>query len=96
MHPVSTEFGTIKENITLADDWGIVMGASHTEAMNRNNVGWPALNEGPWRYDTNRDNVYKYWESGPNSAAHTKPSGRSASAAFTIRPCKGRRTCRAK
>jgi len=62
MHPVSTEFGRIAENIKLADDWGIVMGASHTEAMNRNNVLWPKEGVGPWRYDTNRTNVLSYWE----------------------------------
>jgi hypothetical protein len=62
MHPVSTEFGRIAENIKLADDWGIVMGASHTEAMNRNNVLWPKEGTGPWRYDVNRTNVLDYWE----------------------------------
>jgi hypothetical protein len=62
MHLSSTEFGRILENITLADDWGIVMGASHTEAMNRNNVLWPREGTGEWRYDTNRTNVLAYWE----------------------------------
>ena len=62
MHPVSTEFARIPANITLADDWGIVMGASHTEAMNRNNVLWPKEGTGPWRYDTNRANLLAYWE----------------------------------
>ena len=62
MHPVSTEFGKIDRNITEADEWGIVMGASHPEAMNRNNVDWPKLNLGEWRYDTNRANVLAYWE----------------------------------
>jgi hypothetical protein len=62
MHPVSTEFGRIEENSVLADKWGIVMGASHTEAMNRNNVSWPKENKGEWRYDTNRGNVLAYWE----------------------------------
>jgi hypothetical protein len=76
MHPVSTEFGRIAENIKLADDWGIVMGASHTEAMNRNNVLWPREGTGPWRYDTNRANVLAYWEAwaklrGPYEAVWT-------------------------
>ena len=61
MHPVSRDFGRIPENITLADDWGIVMGASHTEVMNRNNVLWPTEGVGPWNYDTNRANVLAYW-----------------------------------
>jgi hypothetical protein len=76
MHPVSTEFGRIPENIKLADEWGIVMGASHTEAMNRNNVLWPKEGTGPWRYDTNHDNVLAYWEAwaklrGPYEAVWT-------------------------
>ena len=62
MHPVSTEFGQIDENIKLADEWGIVMGASHAEPMNRNNVHWNAENRGPWRYDTNKSAVDAYWE----------------------------------
>jgi hypothetical protein len=63
MHPVSTEFGRIPANITLADDWGIVMGASHTEAMNRNNVLWPQRGDGPNGATTPiRTNVLAYWE----------------------------------
>ena len=62
MHPVSTEFGRIPANLSLADDWGIVMGASHTEAMNRNNVAWPTEGTGEWRYDTNSANLLAYWE----------------------------------
>ncbi|MGA2231247.1 MAG: glycosyl hydrolase 115 family protein [Tepidisphaeraceae bacterium] len=77
MHPVSTEFGRIPANINLADDWGIVMGASHTEAMNRNNVLWPQEGTGEWRYDTNRTNVLAYWEQwaklrGPYEAVWTE------------------------
>jgi hypothetical protein len=62
MHACTTEFGKIDRNITLADEWGIVAGASHPEPMNRNNVNWPQENRGEWRYDTNRRNVLAYWE----------------------------------
>jgi hypothetical protein len=62
MHPVSTEFGKIDANIKLADDWAIVMGASHAEPMNRNNVAWNIAQQGPWRYDTNRDAIFHFWE----------------------------------
>ncbi|HZZ28788.1 MAG TPA: glycosyl hydrolase 115 family protein, partial [Pirellulales bacterium] len=62
MHNVSKEFGRVPENVKDADDWGIVMGSSHTEAMNRNNVLWPKEGQGPWRYDENRDNMLAYWE----------------------------------
>jgi hypothetical protein len=77
MHPVSKEFGLIPANITLADDWGIVMGSSHTEVMNRNNVAWNEATQGPWRYDTNRDAVLAYWDQwaklrGPYEAVWTE------------------------
>ena len=62
MHACTTEFGKIDRNITLADEWSIVAGASHPEPMNRNNVNWPQENRGEWRYDTNRRNVLAYWE----------------------------------
>ena len=62
MHPVSTEFGTVDENSKLADRWGIVMGASHAEPMNRNNVHWNGENRGEWRYDTNKARIDQYWE----------------------------------
>ncbi len=62
MHPVSTEFGTIDENSKLADRWGIVIGASHAEPMNRNNVHWAAENRGEWRYDTNKQRIDQFWE----------------------------------
>ena len=61
MHPVSTEFGKIEANVRLADEWAIVMGASHAEPMNRNNVHWRDEKRGDWRYDTNRDGVLTYW-----------------------------------
>jgi hypothetical protein len=58
----SREFGTVDENIKLADDWAIVMGASHAEPMNRDNVAWNQKTQGPWRYDSNHDAIYKFWE----------------------------------
>ena len=60
MHPGSAEFGAVPGNAEMADHWAIVMGASHCEPMLRNNVYWNKAN-GPWRYDTNRDNILKYW-----------------------------------
>ena len=62
MHECSTEFGKIDANIKLAEDWGIVMGASHAEPMNRNNIKWRDEKRGEWRLDTNREAVDKYWE----------------------------------
>ena len=60
MHPCSTEFASVPENAVLADRYAIVMGASHCEPMLQNNVWWPH-DQGPWRYDTNRDHIRGYW-----------------------------------
>jgi hypothetical protein len=61
MHGCTIEFGAVPENVTLAHDWAIVMGAAHCEPMNRNNVWWRQDGEGPWRYDINRENMVAYW-----------------------------------
>ena len=61
MHPCSAAFDSAPENAALADQYAIVMGSSHCEPMLRNNVWWPHEN-GPWRYDQNRDQIYSYWE----------------------------------
>ena len=61
MHPCSREFASVPENAALADQYAIVMGASHCEPMLQNNVWWPHEN-GPWRYDQNRDRIRAYWE----------------------------------
>ena len=60
MHPGSGEFGSIPGNAEMADQWAVVMGASHCEPMLRNNVYWPKA-DGPWRYDTNGANILRYW-----------------------------------
>ena len=58
------EFSEIPGNVALADEWGIVIGSSHCEAMLRSNHVCtdrrPELT--PWRYDTNRDHILSYWE----------------------------------
>lgn len=56
-------FGSDPENPRLADEYGIVMGSSHCEPLLFNNdpgAGlWNSKVHGPWRYDINRDNIYK-------------------------------------
>jgi hypothetical protein len=56
-------FGADPENPRLADEYGIVMGSSHCEPLLFNNdpgAGlWNSKIHGPWRYDTNRDNIYQ-------------------------------------
>ena len=60
MHNCTIEFGKVDDNIRTADEWGIVAGASHPEGMNRNNVDWPMLKKGEWRFDTNSANMIAF------------------------------------
>jgi hypothetical protein len=62
MHEVSREFHEVRENVVLADKYGIVAGASHCEPMLYNNVKWNPKERGPWNYLTNRDAIFKTWE----------------------------------
>ena len=62
MHATTAAFNADPANARLAEDYGIVMGSSHAEAMLRNNVGeWKAPVD---RYDyaANPDGVRAYWE----------------------------------
>lgn len=63
MHRCTRAFNLYPENRQVADDYAIVMGASHCEPMLRNNVTeWYPLMHGEWNYETNRDGVCAYWE----------------------------------
>ena len=62
MHKCSTEFGSVPENIALADQYAIVAGSSHCEPMLCNNVHWNEKTQGPWNYSLNRDAIRAYWE----------------------------------
>ena len=63
MHPGTLPFNAVPENARLAERWGIVMGASHSEALLRNNVGeWDRKKDGPWNYQTNSKAIYEYWK----------------------------------
>ena len=62
MHACSTEFGSIPENVVLADEYGIVAGSSHCEPMLYNNVHWNEKEKGPWNYSLNRDVIHSNWE----------------------------------
>jgi hypothetical protein len=69
MHPCTKAFYYYKENPQVADDYAIVVGSSHAEPMLRNNVFEWAKNfkneygkeHGEWRYNVNKDEIYKYW-----------------------------------
>jgi hypothetical protein len=63
MHPGSLPFNAVPENARLADEWGIVMGSSHSEALLRNNVGeWNEKIDGPWNYQINAPAMNAYWD----------------------------------
>jgi len=70
MHSCTKAFYYYKDNPKVADDYGIVVGGSHCEPMLRNNVcEWAETYEeeygkkpGEWRYDVNKDEIYRYWD----------------------------------
>jgi hypothetical protein len=63
MHPGTLAFNAVPENAKLADEWGIVMSSSHSEALLRNNVGeWNEKTDGPWNYQTNSAEMDRYWK----------------------------------
>lgn len=69
MHDCTRAFYYYPENPKVADDYAIVVGSSHCEPMLRNNVfEWNVnfVNEygvkpSEWRYDTNKKQIYTYW-----------------------------------
>jgi hypothetical protein len=70
MHPCTKAFYYYKDNPKVADEYAIIVGGSHCEPMLRNNVFEWAENfeheygkkPGDWRYDLNKDEMYKYWD----------------------------------
>jgi hypothetical protein len=70
MHPCTKAFYYYKDNPKVADQYAIVVGSSHCEPMLRNNVDeWTnnfqaeyGKKPGPWRYDTNKVEIYRYWD----------------------------------
>ena len=56
-------FGDDPMNPKLADEYGIVMGSAHCEPLLFNNDPgarkWDSEKMGPWRYDINKENIYK-------------------------------------
>ena len=48
----------------LADEYGIVMGTSHHEPMDRAQQEWKRYGKGPWNYDTNGEVLRDFWKQG--------------------------------
>lgn len=52
------------QNPILADEMGIVMGTSHHEPMMRAHAEWKPYGGGEWNYDTNQEQLRKFWKEG--------------------------------
>ncbi|MDP9046669.1 MAG: glycosyl hydrolase 115 family protein [Bacteroidota bacterium] len=48
----------------LADEYGIVMGTSHHEPMDRAQQEWKRYGKGAWNYDTNGEVLRDFWKKG--------------------------------
>jgi hypothetical protein len=62
MHHTTAPFNSDPANAKLAEEYGIVMGSSHAEAMLRNNVGEWKDDPAKFNYATNPEGVKAYWE----------------------------------
>lgn len=62
MHHTTAPFNSDPANARLAEEYGIVMGSSHAEAMLRNNVGEWKDDPAKFNYATNPEGVKAYWE----------------------------------
>ncbi|MEJ6950956.1 glycosyl hydrolase 115 family protein [Natronospora cellulosivora (SeqCode)] len=51
-------------NPKMADKYGVVMGTSHHEPMMRSWEEWGKVGTGEWNYNTNKDNIFSFWETG--------------------------------
>lgn len=52
----------------LADEYGIVMGTSHTEPMMRATKEWNVFGKGPWQWNTNNASIYPFFVEGAERA----------------------------
>lgn len=53
-----------KLNPVLADQWGIVMGTSHHEPMQRSQQEWKRYGIGVWDYEKNASGLRSFWRDG--------------------------------
>ncbi|KAK3716486.1 hypothetical protein LTR37_006382 [Vermiconidia calcicola] len=52
----------------LADEYGVVMGTSHTEPMMRATKEWQVFGDGDWQYNTNNESIYPFFVEGAERA----------------------------
>jgi hypothetical protein len=53
-----------KRSPELADEYGIVMGTSHHEPMQRAQQEWKRYGHGPWNYQNNDTTLRRFWRQG--------------------------------
>lgn len=53
-----------KLNPVLADEYGVVMGTSHHEPMQRSQQEWKRFGKGDWNYQTNEAVLQDFWRNG--------------------------------
>jgi hypothetical protein len=51
-------------NRTMADEYGIVMGTSHHEPMDRSQQEWKRFGKGEWNYIHNEEGLRNFWRKG--------------------------------
>jgi hypothetical protein len=59
-----------EKNQPLADEFGIVMGTSHTEPMMRATKEQSTFNPGPWQWNVNNASMYSFLHEGAKRAKH--------------------------
>ncbi|OGX90203.1 glycosyhydrolase [Hymenobacter coccineus] len=57
-------FNDDKLSPVLADEYGVVMGTSHHEPMQRAQQEWKRYGHGPWNYQTNDTTLRRFWRQG--------------------------------
>lgn len=59
-------------NRTLADEYGIIMGTSHHEPMDRSQQEWKRFGKGEWNYNTNAEGLNDFWKKGIENMGTTE------------------------
>ncbi len=64
MWPPSAFYDFDPENHKLADEYGVVMSTSHHEPLMRSHAEWYTYGDGPWNYESNKENLQEFWRGG--------------------------------
>lgn len=72
------------QNITLADQMGVVMGTSHHEPMAKNHQEWARNRKGKWNYQTNQTVIDEFFVDGIKRMKTGGHNGRTAETLVTI------------